>query len=716
MAKVEDLINSIPDAQLRDEIAREVANLKSQKTFGLVFEEHLPEQVLLPGLPIKPGLRVVKRGAENEIFSVIEHEGGSLKTSRFRVARESDGQEEVAAANELVVLKKFGEPIYPTLVPVDRVTRTPGKPYHTIINAENFHALQLLLYCYEGKVDVIYIDPPYNTGARDWKYNNSYVDSNDQYRHSKWLAMMKRRLRLAKRLLKPDVGVLIVTIDEHEVHHLGMLLEKEFDGTFRQMVTIVINQKGVAQGRLSRAEEYAFFCFMPNSEVTGSPDDLLTPERPDTKRFTTPRWEWLLRGGTNSRRQDRPGLFFPIFVDVEKRAIVKVGDPLPLKQSPNSVTGLLSSGADTGMAGTQSIAWPLRRDGSLGNWRVSPPTLRQLITKGYVKLGGYDKKRGTWTVLYLGRLAQRQIESGVIKIVGRDSDTGVVEIEYAEAQERQIKTVWHRSSHDAGNYGSTMLRNILGEGARFSFPKSLYNVTDSLATVTRQTPNALILDFFAGSGTTLHAVSLLNEEDNGTRRCILVTNNEVNEKSARALNAEGYWPGDPEFERNGIADSVTWPRVRYVVNGKRDDGTELAGTYLNGREMSEGFEENIEYLRLGFLDPNDVAYGDKFEAIAPILWLMAGAQGEPVSERGLRGLDRWFIPKQSPFAVLMQEDYFAEFKRELKQRPDITHVFLVTDSEEAYHEMIAGLPGSPKTKMLYKSYLDNFRINTERNL
>jgi len=111
-----------------------------------------------------------------------------------------------------------------------------------------------------------------------------------------------------------------------------------------------------------------------------------------------------------------------------------------------------------------------------------------------------------------------------------------------------------------------------------------------------------------------------------------------------------------------------------------------------------------------------VAYGDRFEAVVPILWLMAGAKGEIQSERGSRGAGRWFIPQHSPYAVLIQEDYFADFKRELKGRPDIMHVFLVTDSEEAYREMIKELPGSPKTKMLYRSYLENFRINTERNL
>ncbi|MGI0016936.1 MAG: hypothetical protein ACREBU_26235 [Nitrososphaera sp.] len=129
--------------------------------------------------------------------------------------------------------------------------------------------------------------------------------------------------------------------------------------------------------------------------------------------------------------------------------------------------------------------------------------------------------------------------------------------------------------------------------------------------------------------------------------------------------------------------------------------------------MKEGFAENIEYFKLDFLDPDEVAYGEKFEAILPILWLMAGAQGERETSRGYA---KWFIPKNSPYAVLIKEEYFAEFKRELKQRQDITHVFLVTDSEEAYRDYITELPGSPKTKMLYKSYLDNFRINTEKNL
>ena len=194
---------------------------------------------------------------------------------------------------------------------------------------------------------------------------------------------------------------------------------------------------------------------------------------------------------------------------------------------------------------------------------------------------------------------------------------------------------------------------------------------------------------------------------------ILVTNNEVNEKTGSALNKNGFYAGQPEFEKNGICEAVTFPRCKYVVNGKRDDGTELSGKYLNDREMKEGFEENIEYFRLDFLAPQDVAVGEKFEAILPILWMMAGAQGKRESDKGEKG---WFIPKNSPFAVLVDEHAFTQFKKAIAKRSDLTHIFIVTDSLEAYQKMIAQLPENVKTKMLYKSYLDNFKINTEQSL
>jgi adenine-specific DNA-methyltransferase len=229
MAKIEDLIAQVPDERLRKAIAGEVKALKKTKKFGLVFEEHLPETLRLPRLPVREGEVVaLKREPGNQLWRVKSIRKDiaicEKEVEAFPPLREPGRDFPIS---NLVVVRNFGDPIYPALIPVDRVQRGgPDKPWHVLINADNFHALQLLLYCYEGKVDVIYIDPPYNTGARDWKYNNDYVDKTDTFRHSKWLSMMKKRLRLAKQLLKPD-GVLIVTIDEHEVHHLGNLLEDE---------------------------------------------------------------------------------------------------------------------------------------------------------------------------------------------------------------------------------------------------------------------------------------------------------------------------------------------------------------------------------------------------------------------------------------------------------------------------------------------------------
>ena len=699
MAKIEDLIKNIPDPQLRDELAREVAKLKAGKKFGLVFEEHIPEQVQIPGLPVKPGLRVVKRGGKNnEVFKVLSF----TDDSKAILTREPDGAQEIFPAQELVVIKKFGEPIYPTLTPIDRVIRAHGKPFHTLINADNFHALQLLEYCYAGQVDVIYIDPPYNTGARDWKYNNDYVDNSDEWKHSKWLSFMQKRLLLARKLLSHS-GVLVVTIDEHEVHHLGMLLENIFPDAYRQMVSIVVNPKGVTQGRFSRVEEHALFCFLGNSTAIGRGDDLLTAESEEESDNNSPRWKGLLRSGTNAQRIDRKNLFYPVLIDPDKEAVVGTGEPLPFDQEPD---------IDARINGYVA-AWPIRTDGSLGNWGVGHISLRELIKKGYVSLGSYDSKRHTYGISYLSKKIQNQITAGLIEIVEFDEQKKVVDVRYKDIRDRQIKTIWHRTSHDAGAYGSDMLKNILGGARAFSFPKSLYAVKDTIGAITRDHPDALILDFFAGSGTTLHATLLQNVEDNGNRRCILVTNNEVNDRQTKELSDKGLWPGEPDFEKYGIADAVTFPRCKFAINGKRDDGTELSGTYLSGREWSEGFSENLEYFRLDFLDHDEIAYGNKFEAILPILWLMAGAQGnrEPSVDT-----TRWFIPTASPFAVLLDETAFAEFKREIKNRTDITFVFLVTDSERAYREMIADLPQIPHTRMLYKNYLDNFRINTENNL
>lgn len=695
MAAIEELIKQIADTRLRDQLAAEVARLKSQKKFGLVFEEHLPELLRLPEMVARVGARVLKKDdARGATYRVTAEVNGK----RIKVRPETGGDEEIIERTAVVVARAFGEPMYPALIPVDAIERAPGKPWHVLINADNYHALQLLLYGYEGKVDVIYIDPPYNSGARDWKYNNNYVDNSDAFRHSKWLSMMKKRLQLAKRLLRPIDGVMFVTIDEHEVHHLGTLLEELFPEHYKQMVTIVINPKGVTQGRFSRVEEYALCCFGPGAAVTGRGDDLLTPEVDDEGAEVLPRWKGLLRSGTNAERKDRKNMFYPVLVDRDRGAVVGTGEPLPFEEQPS--IGKKINGHDA--------AWPIRRDGSLGNWGVGYKTLRFLISKGYVSLGEYDDERKTWGISYLSKKLQAQIAAGAIEVVRFDKERNAVQVRYAEAASRQIKAVWHRTSHDAGAYGSDLLRSLLGRGRVFSFPKSVYAVRDTLAAVARHRPQAVILDFFAGSGTTLHATAMLNAEDGGNRTCVLATNNEVAAEIATRLAESGHEPGDNDWEREGIAESVTWPRVKACLSGQRPDGAPVPGEYMDGRAMADGFAENAAYFKLDFLDPGEVTRGEKFEAIVPILWMLAGCRG---ACQTARGSGKWFMPKGNQFAVLLRDDAFREFVPALRERTNIDHVFLVTDSTEAFHEMAHALGDRYRCVQLYRSYLDTFRIN-----
>lgn len=686
MAAIHDLIAQISDPRLRERLATEWASASRERKFGLVFEDHLPE--LLPLYAAKPrrGDLVCRRqGPLSEVWQVrMVREGMVCCIKPQDDSHPADpnclaGASEPVnfAVDELLVVRQFGEPIFPALVPIDAVENSPrslggegvmAAPWHTLIEADNYHALQLLAYLYAGQVDCIYIDPPYNTGARDWKYNNNYVDSNDAWRHSKWLAFMEKRLKLAKRLLKPDTGVLIVTIDEHEVHHLGMLLEAVFPEAYRQLVTIVINQKGVAQGRLSRAEEYALYCFNPGVTLAAHHDDLLSPDRGEAKRFQTPRWEWLLRGGVGGRREDQPSLFFPIVIDPALRKIVTIGDPLPRDQQPD-LTDIAN----------RRTAWPLRTDGSFGRWRVSPPTLRNLLAKGYVKLGGFDEARGTWTILYLGQKAQNQIESGVIEIDSRDEITGEVSVRYTEAQQRSIKTVWHRATHDAGNYGSSLLRSILGEGSKFSFPKSLYATRDAVAAVVRDRPQALIVDFFAGSGTTLNAVNLLNATDGGQRRCILVTNNEVSAEEAEILRGRGQQPGDAEWEALGICRSVTWPRSKFTILGRRDDGTPLPGDYQTGKTVEK--EKPRRFTHIGFVEPASLDTPAKKKQVLALI----------------DGLPQSLVQDPCPFvvsadhkaSVLFDVNAAEDWLEALDGQDHISDFYLVTPSKKQFDALKA---------------------------
>lgn len=696
MAILDELVTQIENPDLRARIAAEVEKLAKQKKFGLVFEEHLPECTPLWDIPVKAGRKAaLKTGHVNDFYTVLKIEDGvatCLNKDKSATAEFS--------VEELVCVAEFGEPIYPYLKPIDTVCNAPDSDlWHTLIEADNYHALQLLEYLYAGKVDCIYIDPPYNTGARDWKYNNDYVDNNDQYRHSKWLSFMQKRLKIAKKLLNPKDSVLIVTIDEKEYLHLGCLLEEMFPEANMQMVSSVINPAGVSRGgQFARTDEYIFF--LTFGTCAPSPLCLNEDWRGKIKGGYKDklRWNGLQRSGTATLRSDRPNMFYPIFITNDGTKIVEVGNSIPLNVDRTTIQ------APEG----QIAIWPIFPDGREGRWRLGRDTLIELIEKHYVHIGKIQGDRAAIT--YLAQGEQAKVENGDFPVVGYNPDGSIIVDESGYEARFLPGTQWWITSHDATQKGTKMLNDIIGR--RFTFPKSVYATHDAVQFFVVNKPNALIVDFFSGSGTTMHAVNLLNVEDGGHRRCIMVTNNEVSDAEAKEMSKRGLKPGDEEWEKLGIARYVTWPRTVCSIEGHDVNGNPLKGNYIGSDiPMADGFKANAAFFKLGFLDKNAVALGRQFKEMLPTLWMKAGAHGacpalgETVPEM--------LILPENRMAVLVDERAYMAFVEKLDEHPEIETVFLVTDSDSGYRDMISGL-NVKESYQLYRDYLDNFRINAVR--
>ena len=382
--------------------------------------------------------------------------------------------------------------------------------------------------------------------------------------------------------------------------------------------------------------------------------------------------------------------------------------------------------------------FPIRDDGIEVNWGISDITAKELLKDGYIHVGKYcPDKPQKWILSRLTEGRVNDIKSGRAEVIGHRHDGSVIAI-YKDNKKRYPVSVWNKESHNAETQGSSLLSSIFSNG-RFPYPKSLYAVFDCLKLFIANNPQALIVDFFAGSGTTLHAVNLLNAEDGGHRRCIMVTNNEVSEAEEKKMAEAGLKPGDKEWEKYGIARYVTWPRTACTITGVNVNNKSLNGYYgaeieryipdesnpklykkkrvpaypeLSNMRMSDGFKANAVFFKLGFLDKNAVAVGRQFKELLSTLWMKAGAHGPcPVIEDGVP--DMLILP-ENRMAILNEENCFGGFVEQLAAHPEIDVVFLVTDYDAGFAAMTAALPGK-QTYQLYRNYLDNFRINAGRN-
>lgn len=402
-------------------------------------------------------------------------------------------------------------------------------PNHAIIEADNLHALIALTYTHAGMIDVIYIDPPYNTGAKNWRYNNDYVDNEDGYRHSKFISFIRRRINIAKRLLSAS-GIIICAIDDYEVHNVRQIMDEVFGENNRLgTITVVHNPRGRNDDTFiaTMHEYYLFYAKDASVAEVGyfpmSDKDIKAYNKSDgISAFNETSF---IRTGNNSLRVERPGLWYEIYY--------------------NKITGKLSLSKESD---DDILLLPINGKGEERCWRWGPET--------------FEKLKDT-------ELFVKQVK-GEYKIYKKRRITNI--------EGKKPKTVWNDSKYDASSNGIILLQNIFDGVCPFPYPKSLYAVLDALFITLPK--NGLILDFFAGSGTTLHATMQLNAEDGGHRQCILVTNNE-----------------------NNICEEVTYERNKRVIEGyTTPKGEQVAGLNHN----------NLRYYKLDF-NPRKQSHQDNRE-------------------------------------------------------------------------------------------------------
>ncbi len=469
-------------------------------------------------------------------------------------------------------------------------------PLNVLIEGDNYHALSVLNYTHKGKIDVIYIDPPYNTGAKDWKYNNDYVDINDQWRHSKWLSMMEKRLQLAKNLLKND-GVLICAIDDNEFYHLGCLLEDIFNGWEIHCITIVHNPRGIQGGNFSYTHEYAYFIFRKGLKVVGNrklkEDEIY--------------WSSLRKWGGESLRTTARNCFYPIIIKSNK--IIGFGDVPSDNFHPKKQIDEVDG---------KYYVWPIDIQGIERKWRYSRQSVESI--KELLKI----------------KKSEDRIEIEIGKPYGT------------------VRTVWQNPKYDASVYGTQLVHTLVPD-SHFDFPKSVYNVYDCLVPIVSERKNALVLDYFAGSGTTGHAVLILNNEDGGNRKFILCTNNE-----------------------NKIAEEVCYPRIKALVK-KNKDYQEITGIKFN-----------FKYFKTNFVnaEPTDKNKKDLVDKSTEMLCLKEECFNE------LKRNNNFAIftdAKNRHLSIIYNEESIDTVKVEIKKmnKKFVVYVFSLDDSarEEEFEDV-----------------------------
>ncbi|MCD8076026.1 MAG: site-specific DNA-methyltransferase [Lachnospiraceae bacterium] len=430
----------------------------------------------------------------NCITETMDDDGKPKKAINFDLLRqmlsgdvvEGDEAYEFTWVGKKASIVEANKPIRKTLRPCPEESKDWDTTENLYIEGDNLEVLKLLQESYLGKVKMIYIDPPYNTG-RNYIYRNDFSLDKEDYDeqagiiddegaklvsnpvgsaryHSDWISMIYSRLLIARNLLSDD-GILVCAIDENEIFSLGAVLKEIFgEGTYDHVcVTVVHNPRGQQGKNFSYTNEYAIFVFPKALKVIA--DRKIDDEDVD--------WSPLRNWGSESERTDAKNCFYPILVKDDK--IIGFGDVSPDDYHPKQ----------TEKDGDIYYVYPIDRQGVERKWRYARQTVESICDM----------------------LRPKKIVSGYDIEIGKTF--GIQ------------KTVWDDKKYDANEYGTKLVSELV-PGGGFSFPKSLYTVYDSVFAGTANDKNAIVLDFFSGSGTTAHAVMKLNAEDGGNRKFIMV--------------------------------------------------------------------------------------------------------------------------------------------------------------------------------------------------
>lgn len=348
--------------------------------------------------------------------------------------------------------------------------------------------------------------------------------------------------------------------------------------------------------------------------------------------------------------------------------------------------------------------FPLHIDGSEATWQLSNTSLEDALKLGYVKLGNLTE-RGV-SIKYLNRKEINKIESGNIKVTGYDKNGAVITDDSTFVRQDIPGTQWRLDSHNARTGGTEVLKVVMPD-RKFPFPKSVYAVEDVMRFFVANKSNALIVDFFAGSGTTSHAVMLLNHLDGGKRKSISITNNEIGPDTEKEfITKKKLRPTDAEWQKYGIAKYITWERIKAALTGINTKGEPIKGDYKFTEEfpMSEGFKENAIFFDLKYEDGKAIRLNMAFREIAPLLWMKAGCKGRMIDEITVNGYD---ISEE--YAILFDFMASKDFIRDVKDK-NIKVAYIVTDSEPLYQQIYKQLPKGVEPVRLYENYLTSFAI------